>query len=377
MYAQQNNVTLSPTDVSHSLSERLQNLHDSILERMPGVCRIACALYDNRTDLLKTFINSTRQGHAIDRYEYPLAMSYELSELKRTNQCRVINSIAEQVANGSEHSKWLLEQNYRSSFTIPMTNGQHFVGFIFIDSVEDGYFVEPIQRDLLLFTKMITLTIVTEISTVHALLATAKAAKEFAGLRDFETGMHLERMAQLSRLIAKTIGDKYQFSDETIEHIYLFAPLHDIGKIGIPDNILLKPGKLEPHEYALMKEHVIKGVQIITQVLEDYELSHLDDSKLMRNIVAYHHEMLDGSGYPYGLKGNEIPIESRIITVADIFDALTSTRPYKKPMPIDDAYQELTKMVTAGKLDPDCVQALIDHQQHVEVIITKFGDSPD
>lgn len=154
----------------------------------------------------------------------------------------------------------------------------------------------------------------------------------------------------------------------------LFTPLHDIGKIGIPDSILLKPGKLTEEEYEVMKGHVNKGVNIITKVLEDYQLSHLSDSKVMLNIVAFHHEFLDGSGYPNGLSGDDIPIESRITTVADIFDALTHERPYKQPWTIDDAFDELKLMVEQSKLDKDCVDALITHKQDAIYIATHFAD---
>jgi HD-GYP domain-containing protein (c-di-GMP phosphodiesterase class II) len=359
---------------NETLSDRLQSLHKSIMERMPGVCRIACALYDPDTDLLKTFINSTRSGHAIVAYEYPLAKSYALSQLKEKNVSRIIDNIEQEIPAGTPHSDWLLEQKYKSSFTIPMGEADQFIGFIFIDSDQIGYFDDVIQRDLSLFAKMITLTIFSEISAVYALLATAKAAKEYANLRDFETGAHLNRMAQFARLIAKSIADKYQFTDERIEHIYLFTPLHDIGKIGIPDSILLKPGKLTEEEYEVMKGHVNKGVNIITKVLEDYQLSHLSDSKVMLNIVAFHHEFLDGSGYPNGLSGDDIPIESRITTVADIFDALTHERPYKQPWTIDDAFDELKLMVEQGKLDKDCVDALITHKQDAIYIATHFAD---
>jgi len=359
---------------TETLTDRLQGLHHTILERMPGVSRIACALYDPDTDLLKTFINSTRTGHAITAYEYPLSQSYSLKQLKEENVSRIIDNIEDEIPSGTTHSDWLLEQKYRSSFTIPMGSGKQFIGFIFIDSDQENYFADVIQRDLILFAKMITLTIFSEISAVYALLATAKAAKAYATLRDFETGMHLSRMAQFARLIAKSLADKYQFSDETIEHICLFTPLHDLGKIGIPDSILLKRGKLSDDEYAIMKGHVNKGVEIITKVLEGYQLSHLSDSKIMLNIIAYHHELLDGTGYPNGFSGDDIPIESRITTVADIFDALTSERPYKKKWTINDAFDELNRMVQAGKIDKDCVAVLIGHSEETIYIVTNFMD---
>ncbi len=363
------------TSVENSLTERLKELHSSILERSPGVCRIACALYDSNTDLLKTFINSTHTGHAINRYEYPLSQSYQLQQLKESGDCRVIDKITNEIGSGTAHSDWLLEQKYRSSFTIPMMTDKHFIGFIFIDSENEGYFTTQVQRDLILLTKLITLTIASEISTVQALLATAKAASDFAHLRDFETGRHLKRMALLSRMIAKSIADEFHFSDEFIEHLYLFSPLHDIGKIGIPDKILFKPGKLTEEEFEIMKGHVDMGVQIITKVLEDYQLSHLTDSQLMLNIVACHHEYLNGSGYPKGLSGDEIPIEARIVTVADIFDALTSKRPYKEAMPIDRSIEGLKALVDIGRLDPVCVNALIENLDQATDIVTRFKDA--
>lgn len=357
-----------------NLTERLEQLHANILERFPGVLRIACALYDPETDLLKTFINSTSAGKAISGYEYPLSQSSSLSALMASGESRVIDNIKASIPASTEHSNWLLEQNYCSSFTIPMINGSNFIGFIFIDSNLDNYFSDLIQRDLILFANMITMTISVELSAVHSLLATARVARDFAHLRDFETGMHLTRMALFSRLIAKRIKKQFKLTDEIIEHIYLFAPLHDIGKIGIPDRLLLKPGKLDAEEYELVKQHVAKGEHIIRQVLEGYQLAYLDDSRIMLNIVANHHELMDGSGYPRGLTAEQIPIEARIITVADIFDALTSKRPYKTPWTIDDALTELEKMVSLGKLDPHCVKALIDEKEQTTHIVQHYLD---
>lgn len=357
-----------------TLSARLQTLHNTIIERMPGISRIACALYDPQTDLLKTFINSTYQGLAISGYEYKLTDSRSLSELKEKNLCRVVDDIAQDIRPGNLHSDWLLDQNYGSSFTVPMSSGQQFYGFIFVDASEKHYFTEKVQRDLLLFSNMITLTISSELSAVRSLLATAQAARDFADLRDFETGMHLNRMARFARLIAQAVSDKWQISDETIEHIYLFAPLHDIGKIGIPDRILLKPGRLDPEEHELMQQHVALGVKLLQKVLDDYRVAYLSDSQVMLNIIAYHHEFLDGSGYPNQLRGKEIPIEARIITVADIFDALTSVRPYKQAWSIEDALNELDHMASKGKLDSDCVQALRDSSLEVEKIVTQLRD---
>ena len=220
-----------------SLTIRLESLHNSIIEKVPVVDRIACAIYDEKTDLLKTFVNSTKKGQAIEGYEYELSKSQSLKKLFERRETRVIDHIADIVGHGVEHSDWLLDQDYQSSFTIPMYSAGKFVGFLFFDSCTESAFTDRVQRDLLLLGNLVIMLVTSEIAAVRSLLATAKAARDFAHLRDFETGRHLDRMAYLSRLIARHIKDKYHLSDETIEHIFLFAPLHDIGKIGVPDCI--------------------------------------------------------------------------------------------------------------------------------------------
>ncbi len=357
-----------------SVSERLASLHARVLQTMSAVDRIACVLYDKQTDLLKTFANSTKQGTAIEGYQAKLSDSHELKMLADSGRCRVIDTIAESVRPGSTHSDWLLRQPWQSSFTVPMYDNGGFLGFIFYDSTQPAYFNAANQRDLLLYSNLINMALSNELAAVRSVIVSAQVARDFVDLRDFETGAHLERMARYARLIAKAVAKHYQLSDETIEHIYLFAPLHDIGKIGIPDHILLKQGPLTPDERQQMQTHVEKGEQLMQKVIGDFGLQHLPDSTVMRNIVACHHEFLNGSGYPRGLSGEQVPVEARIITVADIFDALTSVRPYKRPWSVADALTELRAMASAGKLDPYCVEALASSMDEAQWIVQHFVD---
>ncbi|NUV00055.1 phosphohydrolase [Marinitoga sp. 1154] len=147
---------------------------------------------------------------------------------------------------------------------------------------------------------------------------------------DEVTGEHIHRLAKYSRFIA----EKLNLDKKSIENIYLYAPLHDIGKILIDKSILLKNGNLTDEEWQEMKKHTIYGAKILD---EPY-------FKIARNIALYHHEKYDGSGYPYGLKGDEIPIEAQIVALADIYDALRSKRPYKKEF----SHEVTTEIILKG-----------------------------
>lgn len=183
--------------------------------------------------------------------------------------------------------------------------------------------------------------------------------------RDEDTGNHVLRMAKYSRLIAEQIGLSADQCD-LIEHA---APMHDIGKIGIPDEILHKPGKLTPTEWTEMKRHTQYGYDI----LRDSPSKYL---QLGAVIALSHHEKFDGTGYPKRLKGDEIPIEARVVAVADVFDALTSERPYKRPWPKDEAIDYL-KRERAGLFDPDCTDAFIESLSQVDSIIGELQDLPN
>lgn len=166
-----------------------------------------------------------------------------------------------------------------------------------------------------------------------------------AEYKDNETGMHVVRMSQYARLLALASG----MDVDAAELLCQAAPMHDIGKIGIPDHILGKPGRFEPHEWEEMKRHVEYGAEIIGD-------HHSAILKMAKIVVLTHHEKWDGSGYPAGLAGEDIPVEGRITAIADVFDALTSVRPYKKAWSVEDAVQ-LIRDEKGRHFDPQ----LVDH----------------
>lgn len=177
-----------------------------------------------------------------------------------------------------------------------------------------------------------------------------------AEYRDNETGMHVVRISHHARRLALQMG----YSEETAEELFHAAPMHDVGKIGIPDAILLKPGSFEPDEWAIMKKHTQIGAKIIGQ----HRSSLL---KLAATLSLCHHEKFNGTGYPNGLKGKEIPHQARILSLVDVFDALLSTRPYKQPWPLSDVIA-LIKKERGEHFDPELVDAFLsDMPAHLDI----------
>jgi len=175
--------------------------------------------------------------------------------------------------------------------------------------------------------------------------------------RDGDTGGHVSRVAVISKIIGEAIG----LSPERCRILYLAAPLHDIGKIGIADAILGKPGKLTPEELAIMREHVSIGARIL-------EKGGSELIRVAELIAQSHHERWDGTGYPDRLSGEDIPVEARIVAIADVFDALCSTRPYKVAWPIEKAYAEIVRC-SGTHFDPKCAEAFISQWSRIERIM--------
>ncbi|WP_448553392.1 HD-GYP domain-containing protein [Thalassotalea montiporae] len=195
--------------------------------------------------------------------------------------------------------------------------------------------------------------------TRHEIIKRLGRAAEY---KDNETGMHVIRMSYYARFLAERIGA----APEWVELLFYAAPMHDIGKIGIPDHVLLKEGRLNEDEWRIMQKHVEYGADILGN--HDSELL-----SLAREVALTHHEKWDGSGYPNGLKGEEIPLSGRIVAIADVFDALTSTRPYKKAWSDEEVITFLNEQ--AGKhFDPALVPEFLACMPQVLEIKAQFSD---
>ncbi len=186
----------------------------------------------------------------------------------------------------------------------------------------------------------------TSLETIYRL---ARAAE----FRDTGTGDHIRRVSRYAASVAREMG----LDGAAVEGILCAAPMHDLGKVGIPDSILMKPGKLSPEEWEVMKQHSAIGARILNG-------SDAEFIRLAESIALTHHEKWDGSGYPEGLKGSDIPIGGRIAAIADVFDALTSERPYKKAFPVENALG-IVREGRASHFDPDVVDAFFAVQKDI------------
>jgi len=356
-----------------ALGKKLALVHDTLKTSLPFVSRIAAALYDSKTDTLKTFVHSSIEESPLVHYQAKLSEAPSLQEIIRKGRPRVVNNLAIFENGNQEHTKVINQQGYLSSYTMPMYVRGTLFGFIFFNSYESAPFTEELLRQIDPYGHLIALTIINDLTSIQTMMSTVKAARDMAHLRDDETGAHQDRMSRYAQLIARKIAPKHNLTDEYVENIFVFSVLHDIGKMGVPDNILLKPGRLNEEEFTQMKLHTTKGRLLVDKLLENFDLGTMPHIAILRNIAELHHEAMDGSGYPYGRKADDIPIEARITAVADIFDALTSRRPYKHAWTIDDAFTMLDQL-SGVKLDSDCVTALIESREEVEIIQRQFSE---
>ena len=206
-----------------------------------------------------------------------------------------------------------------------------------------------------------------------ARMATILALAKLAEYRDDDTGIHLERIREYTKIIAEEMAKKPNYigyiTKEYIDDIYHSSILHDIGKVGIPDAILLKPGKLTPEEFELMKTHSTLGGDVLTVI--DAGIEGQTFLTLAKEIAYYHHERWNGTGYPKGLSGENIPLSARIVALPDVYDALTSKRVYKNIISHEKA-KEIIINEKGKHFDPDVVDSFLAREDDFKMICEKL-----
>lgn len=265
----------------------------------------------------------------------------------------------------------LRKEGVSSNLVVPLLMGESVFGVVFLSSLEKDFFNE---QHLKLAEKLIY-----EISgflnrayfTKIILSRITSGFSELVDQKDNETGNHIQRMVRYSTILAECLMESnipgYDVDRKFILEIERNAASHDIGKVGIPDEILKKPGKLTPEEWVIMKSHVTIGSEIFRSFKEDLQVFEGDFYKFALEIARSHHERWDGSGYPDGLSDSDIPLSARIVAIADVFDALTSKRHYKEPFEFDHSVQ-IIKESAGSHLDPILVEVFLENIDRFKAI---------
>jgi len=370
---------LAPIDLQKKLNrnlplgQKLALIHEAVKLHCASIDRIAVALYDPKTDSLSTFIHSSGTASPLLNYSVKLREVGSLQEIGKSGQPRVLNDLSAMANGQGVHTRKVVAQGYQSSATFPLYYDETTLGFLFFNSYRKNAFTPETFGWLVLYSHIIAALIIKETAFIRTTAAAVRTMQNISRHKDEETGSHMERVSHYSRMIALGLAEEQGFSDEYIEYIALFSPMHDIGKIVVPEAILGKAGKLTPAEFDIIKTHSLKGREIIDTMVREFALDNFLHIPMLRNIVELHHEAIDGSGYPYGLKGSAIPMEARICAVADIFDALTSRRPYKEPWGNEKAFAIL-RGLAGTKLDSHCVEAFVGNESGVREIQQCFSD---
>jgi two-component system, response regulator RpfG len=364
--------------MSGNLETRLQALHHEIrqIPKLNNLDRISVWVYDSKLDHINTFLESNVGPRAPERTSDSLGHHPSLLHIAQTGHPWIDNNITKEKGDYfKDATENLLQRGYRSRYVVRLHRKDTLYGFLFFKSRQTDFFSPDTLQALLPYRRLIDVLVIGKLAAQRTMLAAVRTALQVSQYRDEETGAHLDRMSHYSEVIAQNMSKKKMLSNEYIEYVYRYSPLHDIGKVAVPDNILLKPGKFTNAEFDVMKTHVTKGVEIIRSMVNSNGLHSLPHLDVLLNIVNCHHECFDGTGYPNNLSGMDIPLEGRIVTVADVFDALTSKRPYKEAW-TNEAAATFLREHAGQKFDPECVEALLVDWGKISQIQKRFRDAP-
>lgn len=348
-----------------------------LLKSQLNIQRLAVAFMDHKGNVIAESLKSEKPKVFLHAgFTEPLNET-SLKDLNSEDDVRIINDLEDHYNNvsRSEFTKRIIDEGFKSSIAVPMYTHTGLLGFIFANNDQKNAFDEADKQTLRLFSKTLKSEIYNAYLMQEIIAKTSAAFADLVEKKDFETGTHLSRVAEYSRLMASKLMEyKNEITPKMLREIYWYAPLHDIGKVGIPDKVLLKPGKLTAKEFEIMKTHVDTGVQIIHNMNETLIRNtgiHFLDTCI--NIIGEHHEKWDGTGYPKGLKGEEISIPGRIVAISDVFDALISQRVYKPAFSLKRAFE----IIEEGKgkhFCPGLVDIFLDSKDEIIDIVKRYGD---
>jgi len=287
---------------------------------------------------------------------------------------RVVNDLSNLTLN--PRTLFLLNNGHRSSFSYPLIFKGDAIAMVFFNASELSFFSKrSVQQDMLFLSTIIHSLMVRQFEKKQFISISLAIALDMGHAKDPETKAHLHRMERYSSKLAYLLSKEKGVTNEFIRRIESYAAFHDIGKYKIPDDILFSRAIFTPEERKIMNQHCMHGVDIIDDVLGHFpaKVRHVEEYCFLKNIILHHHEHYNGNGYPMGLKGEGIPLEARIVMVADVFDALLSKRLYKQAWSIDDVITYM-KDNSGIMFDPDCIHSLISNLPEFIEIYEAYAD---
>ena len=348
-----------------------------LLKSQMDIQRLAVAFADKNGNVIAETLKTEKPRVILSAGFKAEIDKTSLIHLRSENDVRIIDDLEDYYNKVHRNSStWMiLEEGFRSSITVPMYTQTGLLGFIFANNDKKGAFGKKDEETMRQFAKTLKSEIYNAYLMQELIAKTSEAFADLVEKKDFETGNHLSRVANYSRLMAQKLMDiNPKITPKLIREIFWFAPLHDIGKVGIPDKILLKPGKLNPEEFEFMKKHVDFGAQVIFKMnntlIQTTDIHFLDTCI---QIINEHHEKWDGSGYPKGLQGEAISIPGRIVAIADVFDALISERVYKPAFSPEKAFGIIEE--SRGKhFCPTLTDIFLDSKEEIIRIMRSYED---
>lgn len=364
-------------------NETLKYIFSSFSEYIPYT-HIGVALIDDKGKIIKASYGVHNDYHKnLGKRLLGLKADIDDTSLRKVMEHgseRIINDLESYVRKrpSKKYNEILLEEGVRSSITFPLKNNNGIVvGIIFFSSnIKHAYNKEHIKF-LKTLANSIMFSLEKDILNQDMIISSTLALASLTDERDPETGEHLQRMSTYSRIIAELLSEEEKYKRvidvNYINDIERFSPLHDIGKVAIRDDILLKPGRLTSEEFEIMKKHALYGAKVMRMADENIKKRGRSIFSMAIEIAEGHHEKWDGSGYPYGKSGEDIPLSARIVAMADVLDALTSRRPYKEPF----SFEASVKMIEEGSgkhFDPYIVRLFKENIKVIEKTYLEFKE---
>ncbi|MGR5131628.1 HD-GYP domain-containing protein [Vibrio alfacsensis] len=354
------------------LNEQMQTLKIRMQAHLPFVDRVSFAKYYPQHGILKSFAESEFGTWRLAHHEAPLRKLHHLCIAASNATPRIVDDLHD--INHCQRIQTLLKRGYQSSVAIPCYDHQTFTGFVFLNAVKTHAFSLKALDSLKPYFEMIQFAVGSEDHVVNSIELMAERMQCLMPGYSREVYSHSKRVGMYSQLIATYLADVHEFSDEMVEQISVFARYHNLSDISLPAEIDHDRCHFSDEQEALLLEHIDQCIESADNIVARIGNPVHPSVNVFRQIITYQYENLNGSGYPFGLEGSNIPIVAQIVAVANAFDVMTTHHPYRQAWSVPYALLELEKRVYQGIFSRECVNALRDHQNYIKQVINKYPE---